>query len=486
MEERKLDSKMFHPDMLPLFVDLDETMVRIDTLWESFLSILRTRTILLLYIPFWLLKGKAYVKQMIAANAHLRPDNIAYNEDVLCFLRSEYAEGREIVLATASDYKVANSVAKHLGIFSGVLASDGIVNLSGGKKLAAIKDLVGSRAFEYVGNSTDDLHIWKEATKAHLVHPTPRLLRRVGKVTTVGRVFISTEKKWTALLRSLRPHHWFKNILLFVPLITSHRINEPELLSRAFIAFVSFSLCASCSYIINDLLDLPADLQHPRKKLRPFASGSLSLRIGVLLSLVLFVAGFTLSIAILHVTFTLILALYILLTITYSLFLKEIAILDVLVLAGLYAIRILAGGVVVDVYITTWLVGFAIFIFLSLAFVKRYTELLLMQSEGRNALEGRGYIVRDIEIIQVVGPVSGYLSVLVLALYINSREVVLLYQHPWVLWFLGPCFLYWITRIWLIAHRGQMHDDPLIFAIKDKASYVLGILVIAILMAATI
>jgi 4-hydroxybenzoate polyprenyltransferase len=486
MSEIPLNNDVKHFDMLPLFVDLDETMVRIDTLWEAFLSILRTRPILLLYMPFWLLKGKAYLKQMIATYAYWRPDNMAYNEDVLYFLRSEYAKGREIVLATASDYRVAESVAKHLGIFSGILASDGTVNLSGKRKLAAIKNLVGPRAFEYLGNSTADLHIWKEATKAHLVQPNRCLLRRVRKVATVGRVFVSTEKKWTSLLRSLRPHHWFKNILLFVPLVTSHKINDPELLFRAFIAFVSFSLCASCSYIINDLLDLPADLQHPRKKFRPFASGSLSIKIGVLASLLLFVAGFTLSISILHVPFTLVLALYIILAIIYSLLLKEIPVLDVLVLAGLYALRILAGGVAVDIYITTWLVGFAIFIFLSLAFVKRYTELLLMQSEDRNALEGRGYIVRDIEIIQVVGPVSGYLSVLVLALYINSKEVLVLYKHPWVLWFLGPCFLYWITRIWLIAHRGQMHDDPLIFTIKDKASYVLGILVIAILMAATI
>jgi 4-hydroxybenzoate polyprenyltransferase/phosphoserine phosphatase len=469
-----------------LCVDLDGTIVRTDTLWESILKILRTKPAILLYLPFWLLKGKAYLKHRIATYAQLRPNNIAYNEDVLFFLRSEHAKGREIILATASDFQIAESVAQYLGIFSGVLASDGIRNLSGKNKLEAIKNIVGSLGFEYLGNSTADLHIWKEAAKAHIVSPSRRLFHKVKEVAAVERVFASTEKKWTALIRSLRPHHWFKNLLLFVPLVTSHKINDPELLFRAFIAFVSLSLCASCSYIINDLLDLPVDLQHPRKRFRPFASGSLSIRTGLLLSLLLLVVGFTLSISILLVPFTLMLGLYFILTITYSLFLKEIPILDVLVLAGLYALRVLAGGVVVDVYITTWLLGFAIFIFLSLAFVKRYTELLLIQSEDKNALEGRGYIVRDIEIIRIVGPVSGYLSVLVLALYINSKEVLLLYKHPWVLWFLGPCFLYWITRIWLIAHRGQMHDDPIIFAIKDKVSYIVGIIAVVIIVAATI
>jgi 4-hydroxybenzoate polyprenyltransferase/phosphoserine phosphatase len=469
-----------------LCVDLDGTIVRTDTLWESVLKILRTKPAILLYLPFWLLKGKAYLKNRIASYAQLRPNNITYNEDVLFFLRSEHAKGREIILATASDYQIAESIAQHLGIFSGVLASDGIVNVSGKNKLVAIKNFIGSRGFEYLGNSTADLHIWREATKAHLVKPNRRLLHKVKEVTAVGRLFASTEKKWTALLRSLRPHHWFKNLLLFVPLVTSHKINDPELLFRAFVAFVSLSLCASCSYILNDLLDLPVDLQHPRKRFRPFASGSLSVRTGLLLSLLLFVTGFTLSISILLVPFTLMLGLYFILTTTYSLFLKEIPILDVLVLAGLYALRVLAGGVAVDVTITTWLVGFAIFIFLSLAFVKRYTELLLTQSEDKNALKGRGYIVRDIEIIQVVGLVSGYLSVLVLALYINSKEVLLLYKHPWVLWFLGPCFLYWITRIWLIAHRGQMHDDPIVFTIKDKVSYLVGIIVIFIIIAATV
>jgi len=468
-----------------LCVDLDGTIVKTDTLWESVLIIIRTKPAILLYMPFWLLKGKAYLKNRIATYTQLRPNNIAYNEDVLSFLRSEHAKGREIILATASDCQIAENVARHIGIFSGVLASDGIVNLSGKNKLAAIKNFIGSRGFEYLGNSYADLHIWREATKAHLVKPTRRLFDKVKKVAAVERVFASTEKKWTALIRSLRPHHWVKNLLLFVPLVTSHKINDPELLFRAFIAFMSLSLCASCSYIINDLLDLPADLQHPRKRFRPFASGTLSIKTGLLLSLLLFVTGFTLSISILHVPFTLMLGLYIILTTAYSLFLKEIPILDVLVLAGLYALRVIAGGVVVDIDITTWLVGFAIFIFLSLAFVKRYTELLLIQSEDKKALEGRGYIVRDIEIIRVVGPVSGYLSVLVLALYIHSNEVLLLYKHPWVLWFLGPCFLYWITRIWLIAHRGQMHDDPIVFTIKDKISYILGIVIVIILFTAT-
>ncbi|MFZ3137369.1 MAG: UbiA family prenyltransferase [Thermodesulfovibrionales bacterium] len=486
MSDIHSNTKKAHSDTPPLCVDLDGTLVITDTLWEALLSLIKTHPFMLLCLPFWLIKGKAYFKHRIATLIKINPDQMAYNDEVLAFLRSEHDKGRDIVLTTASDYQIADSIAKYLGIFSSVLASNGKVNLSGNKKLQAIRNYVGNRGYEYIGNDTADLPVWKGAKKAHLVNPNHRLLRKTKEIAAIGHIFGKSENKWIAVLKALRTYQWAKNLLIFVPLITSHRLSDIDLLFRAFIAFASFSLCASCVYIINDLMDLSVDWQHPRKRYRPFASGALSIKNGIFMSMLLLSMGLAISISLLHMPFTFMLITYIILTTAYSLSIKKIPVLDVLLLAGLYTQRILAGGIAVEITLTAWLLGFAIFFFLSLAFVKRYTELRFLQVENKTEIAGRGYGIEDIGIIQSIGPTSGYLSVLVLALYINSKEVILLYKNPWILWLIGPCLLYWITRIWLIAHRGQMHDDPIVFAIKDKVSYIVAILVVLILIAATL
>jgi 4-hydroxybenzoate polyprenyltransferase len=465
-------------------VDLDGTIVNTDTLWESLLLLVKSNPLMFLRLPFWLLKGKAFLKRRVSMIVTLNPCRMPYREAVLNFIKSERQGGKEIVLATAADQKIAQSFADHLGIFSAVLASDGSVNLSKENKLRAIKDHNGAHGFEYIGNNVTDLPIWKEAHKAHLVEPTQSLLSSAKKVATVGRVFNSSEKKMMALLNTMRPYQWAKNLLLFVPLILAHKVDNLALVQKAMIGFVTFSLCASAVYILNDLLDLDSDRQHPNKKYRPLASGTLSIKTGLMAALFLGVTAFGISLFFFSVPFTIMLGIYVLLTTTYSFYIKKIPVLDVLILAGLYTHRILAGGIAADVPISAWLLGFSTFLFLSLAFAKRYTELRLLHLNNRKETEGRGYLVDDMGIIQTLGPTSGYLSVLVLALYINSKEVILLYNHPSILWLLGPCLLYWITRVWLIASRGQMNDDPIIFAIKDKMSYVVGTIIAAILIAA--
>ena len=285
-------------------------------------------------------------------------------------------------------------------------------------------------------------------------------------------------------LRALRPHQWVKNVLLFVPLALAHRVTDTGLLLQALAAFAAFSLCASSVYIINDILDREADRHHLRKRHRPFASGSLTVGAGAVTASACLIISAILAILFLPKLFLLMLAVYFLLANSYSLYAKKIAVLDVLFLAGLYALRLLSGAVATGDIVSAWLMGFSIFFFLSLALVKRYAELSDIDAVDKITAHGRGYAVTDMPLIHTAGIASGYISVLVLALYINGNDVVALYRHPWMLWLLGPCFIYWVTRIWLLAGRGQMHDDPIIFTFRDSASYITGLIVLVIIICA--
>lgn len=288
---------------------------------------------------------------------------------------------------------------------------------------------------------------------------------------------------FSVLARALRIHQWVKNALLFLPLLLAHILDDPLAWGRAAAAFACFSLCASAVYVSNDLWDLEADRQHPRKKNRPFAAGTLSVRTGRLLALVLVLASFALSTGLLPWTFTAVLGAYLLTSVAYSLFLRRLPLIDVIVLAGLYALRIFAGGFAVGIPISQWLIAFSVFFFLNLAFVKRYAELSLLREHAHTQALGRNYTVDDMDLIRSMGVASGFVSVLVLVLYVNSDDVRLLYEHPHVLWLLGPLLLYWISRVWLHAHRGRMHDDPVVFATHDRASYAVAAAVIAVLLA---
>lgn len=289
--------------------------------------------------------------------------------------------------------------------------------------------------------------------------------------------------QWRAVVQILRIHQWTKNLLLFIPLLLAHKSTETARLWATLVACVSFCLGASSLYIVNDWLDRAADRQHPSKRFRPFAAGSLSFTTGGVLMLLLLASSVGLAVARLPASFVAMLGLYLVISAVYSLIVKQVAILDVLVLAGVYLLRILAGGTAADVFVSPWLLAFSGFLFLSIAFVKRYAELERLPDSDQAVR--RGYTRHDKELLRGLGTSSGYLCVLVLALYIhNSQDVPILYTHPTVLWLVCPCVLYWISRVWLLAHRGSMGEDPVWFVLSDPASYVVGALIVGLVLAA--
>ncbi len=456
----------------PLCVDLDGTLVTTDLLWESFILTLRRQPLTVLQLPLWLLRGKAYLKRRLCAVAVPDARTLPYREDVLALLRAQQAAGRPLVLATAADRSIADAVAAHLGCFSAVLASDGQRNLAGAAKLAAVRQHCGADAFDYIGNSAADLPLWAAAQESILVEPPAARVERATRPGTVRHILRSPRRPLATLVRALRMHQWAKNGLLFLPLVLSHQLFDLALFGRAVAAFVAFSLCASAVYIMNDLLDLEADRAHPHKRLRPFAAGALQIPTGLALLPVLLGLGLGTSLALLPPEFTLTLVGYLLLTSAYSLYLKAKLLLDVFLLAGLYTLRVLAGGVATGIAISPWLAAFSMFFFTSLAFLKRYSELRLLQEQQVRRSRRRDYSVADMDLLRSAGTASAYAAVLVLALYTNSPEVLELYARPQALWLILPIVLYWTTRIWFLADRGRVPDDPIVFTARDRMSYI--------------
>ncbi|KAF1008020.1 MAG: Decaprenyl-phosphate phosphoribosyltransferase [Luteibacter sp.] len=459
---------------IPLCVDLDGTLIRSDLLVESALMLLARQPFAFFLMLVWLLRGKAYLKQQIALRVELNPAALPYNHEIIDWLREQRGY-RRIVLCTASDAMLAAPVATHVGVFDEVLASDGQLNLAGANKARILTERFGEKGFDYVGNAPVDLMVWQHAHAALVVEHGHALSTAAAKVSAVERRFVIRRGGPRAWAKALRIHQWIKNVLVFLPLLASHRVFDVEALSASVLAFLTFGLCASSVYLTNDLLDLAADRQHHRKRHRPFAAGNLPLAAGPAVAVLLLVTAFALS-TLLPYHFIAVLAGYYVLTTAYSVRLKRIMMLDVVVLAGLYTTRILAGTAAIHSKPSFWLLAFSMFIFLSLAMVKRYVELLTLQSAGKVQASGRGYDVDDIPLIQSMGSASGYMAVLVLALYVESTASLSLYRHPHYLWMLCPLLLYWISRTWAIAHRGVMHDDPVVFAVMDKTSRILGVI----------
>jgi 4-hydroxybenzoate polyprenyltransferase len=463
---------------VPLCVDLDGTLIRTDLLVECALALLARSPLLLFAMLAWVLRGKAYLKREIARRVELNVVTLPYNHDVVTWVREQQLL-RTTVLCTASDVTLANRVADHIGGFDAVIASDGLRNLSGANKAAVLVDLYGKSGFDYVGNAAVDLHVWKAANAAVVVESGSRLSAAAARLTRVERTFNQPPTSVHYWLKALRVHQWIKNVLVFLPLLAAHRVFDPKAILSAILAFICFDLCASSVYVTNDLLDLNADRQHRRKKHRPFAAGSIPIYQGPLAACLLLLAAFLLA-WLLTPAFVLMLLGYYVLTTAYSFKFKRVVMLDVVVLALLYTTRILAGAIAIQSRPSFWLLAFSMFIFLSLAMTKRYTELLAAQQSDNLKAAGRGYEVQDLPLIQSLGGASGYLSVLVLALYIDSTASHSLYRHPHYLWLLCPLLLYWVSRTWAIAHRGLMHDDPVVFAIMDNVSRILLLIAAAV------
>jgi len=481
-QNSKVADAMVDHSGVPLCVDLDGTLIQSDLLIESILMLLSQNPLMIFALLTWLLRGKAFMKREIALRVELNPATLPYNEPLLRWLEQQNGT-RKIVLCTASDTSLARSVANHINIFTEVVASDGVRNLSGERKAGELIKRFGDRGFDYAGNARVDLHVWKHSRSAIVVETGSSLSKAAAKHTSIERRFILPSAGVRTWLKALRIHQWVKNILVFLPILASHRLLEADALFQSMLSFLCFGMCASSVYLTNDLLDLAADRQHRRKRHRPFAAGTLPLIAGPVVAALLLIAGMALAYFVSSV-FLAVLVGYYILTSAYSLRLKRIVMLDVIVLATLYTTRILGGTAAIHSKPSFWLLAFSMFIFLSLAMVKRYTELLALQHSGKVKISGRGYDVGDIPLIQSLGGSSGYLAVLVLALYVDSTASIALYRHPHYLWMLCPLLLYWISRIWAIAHRGVMHDDPVIFAVTDKVSQAVLLIATAIVISA--
>jgi 4-hydroxybenzoate polyprenyltransferase len=461
----------------PLCVDLDGTLVKSDTLLDGLFQFLRRRPLQFWRLPVWLLKGKAHLKTEVGRAAPLDAARLPYNTKLLHFLQAERRDGREIYLATGADGALATRVAQHLGIFAGVLATDRSFNLTRTHKLDRLQERFG--AFDYIGNSRADLPLLTYAGQAMLANPTPALRMAIRlRHIPVAQTFVDNRPLGRTMFKAIRLHQWAKNILLFVPLLLSHQLSARALVAAG-AAFLCFSFMASANYLINDLLDIESDRRHPSKRHRPFASGNLSVAAGIGLALALF-AGSLAILPLLPAAFAFWVGIYIAVTLAYSVYLKRLAAIDVLVLSGLYTLRMLAGGAATGTEISHWLGGFSTFLFLSLAMVKRFSELENLRERGAVSTHGRGYLVTDLEQIRSFGTASGYAAVVVFMLYIARPDVTDLYRYAGRLWLLVPLLLYWITRIWLLASRGELDDDPVIFAIRDPMSLVVGLGILAV------
>lgn len=429
----------------PIVVDLDREVIATGVSQERILRIIRNSPAEMLRIPLWLVRDGTDISRHLAARVTLDVTNLPYRGRLLEWIGTQRAQGRRIVLATSRDRNFAEAISAHLGLF------DEIMILEGGVSNSTASGVLQQR-FAGSGFERPSVDVRSRDTS-----PVP----------------------W---IQTLRAHQWLKNLLLFVPLFAAHDIANAGAWKVLLLAFLAFNLCASSVYIANDLLDLDSDRLHPRKRNRPFASGAVPLGVGLVLSPVLLLASLLLALQVGKALFAS-LAAYFLVTSLYSWILKRIVLVDCLTLALLYTLRVIAGAAAVEHELSFWLLAFSVFLFLSLAFVKRYAELEAQRLSGRGNVHGRGYHTDDAQLIQIMGIAAGQVAVLVLALYLNSEAVVQLYRHPEVIWGTVPIMLFWINWMWIQAHRGQMHDDPLVFAVKDGASLLAGALFAGVLAA---
>lgn len=465
----------------PLCVDLDGTLVNSNLLIESFLLLIKKNPFYIFSSFFWLLKGgKALLKQEIARRVQINPSLLPYTQHFLSYLNAEKAKGRYLVLATATNNQIANQIANHLGIFSEVIASDGEINLKGIHKREALNQRFGAKQYDYAGNAHDDLEIWRSSRIAIIVNPSSSLVTQANKVATIEQVFAKKNIHFKDISHLFRFHQYVKNLLVFVPLVVGHYYTNLTSSMHSLLAFLIFCCLASSAYLMNDLVDLEYDRQDESKCTRPFTSGNISLSIGLIGFPLLFIIGLALSFF-LPPAFSLCIITYYLFTLLYSFYFKQMLLVDVFALSFFYTLRIIGGIIAINADFSPWLISYSTFLFLSLAFVKRYSELKSIEHKNKMQIAGRNYLVSDLPQIQLFGIVSGYLSVLVLALYINSYNVVVFYRFPQLLWLICLIALYWISRIWLLAARDKINGDPIMFALKDKISWLFLFLVLTII-----
>lgn len=456
--------------MLPLYVDLDHTLIRTDSLIESFVALFKRSPLQALLALASLVLGRAALKRRLSDAVTLDPALLPYNDNVLSLIQRWRDKGGRVVLASAAHESIVTSVARHLGGFADTLSTrPGGSNLKGFRKLEAIRKHADGAAFAYCGDSLADLPIMAAAQQRFVVVGSSRLPRQLQRKRLDFELIDYSRPSFTLVFKQLRVHQWLKNVLLFLPLVAAHRWGQADVLTATFGAFVSFGLVASATYVLNDLLDLSSDRKHPRKRFRPLASGRISIEDAIILASVVFLAGMWLSSAV-HPQLPLMLLGYVALTVLYSTVLKTYALIDVLVLAGLYTYRVFVGAVIVSVHVSSWLLAFSMALFFSLALVKRLSEIRRFESAERLWIAGRGYRKDDWPVLMALGGASSVSAVVLTALYLESAQAHGMYTSPERLWLVCPLLLYWLSRLWLKTSRGEMADDPLVFTVRDRGS----------------
>lgn len=450
---------------LPLAVDLDGTLIHADTFFESILAFLATKPLCVFPLIGWFTKGRAFVKAKLADYAP-KPEELPYDERVVAWLREEKAKGRRIALATATDRSIAEAIAAHVGVFDDVFASDGETNLKSARKAQALSAAY-PQGFVYAGNEIADLTVWEKAKAAVVANADPGLTERARSRTAIEREF-TDERDWRdALEQALRPRQWVKNVLVFIPIIAAQGWRDGEGWANALLAFFALCCAASSVYLFNDAFDIPADRRHPRKKNRPFAAGTLSPARGL-------VASAGLAAAALLVGWVAGVAGYVLVYIglsgLYTVWVKRLVVADIFVLASLYGLRVLLGGEASGHRASSWMLAFCGFFFLSLALVKRVTEI-----EGAPENIRRGYHLADAPVLKAMGIGAAFAASLVLALYVQSDVATRAYGAPGWLWVLPAAAIFWLCRVWLLTGRGEMPDDPVVHAVGDRVSLIVAL-----------
>ena len=465
----------------PLVVDLDGTLIRTDSLLESVFVLAKEHPWLLLSLPAWLAQGRARLKQRVAAASLPDVRTLPYHEALLGYLRAQKARGRRLVLATGADARLAGEVAGRLGLFDQVLASDGATNLSGEAKRKALVAAFGERGFDYAGGGRRDVAVWRSARGAVLVDPSDSLRVAARRVTAIGEVLDDGRAGLGTWLRQLRGHHWVKNLLVLVPLVTAHRLSDPQALAQAALAFVGMCLAASSIYLLDDLVDLPRDRSHPDKRQRPLAAGAIPAT-HALAVLALLWLGTIAAAAALPVGYRLVLAAYVALMLAYVLRVHDLRAADALLLGCGYTLRIVAGSAALGIAVSAWLLICSTLLFFSLALLKRYAELAPADAPVDSVAQSHGYQAADAPMVAAVGRVAGAAAMAVLALYALAEPAV--HQGRWLVW--GGCLLtlYWMQRLWRLAGQGRIRDDPVMFALKDRHSLAVGAIVLAMFVAA--
>jgi 4-hydroxybenzoate polyprenyltransferase/phosphoserine phosphatase len=451
---------------VPLVVDLDGTLIKSDLLVESGLAHLGADPLRAFSLFSSLKKGgKAQLKADIANTTDIDVSHLPYDARVIALIEAARAEGRPVYLASASNERYVRAVADHLGLFDGWYASDAEVNLSAQRKADRLVDAFGRQGFDYIGNDHADLPVWSAARKCVAISSSQSLRRKLSAVNSDAVLMDRSTGGAAAWIKLLRPHQWVKNALVFVPVLTAHRFDlEAMLLGLA--AFVAFSAAASSVYVVNDLVDIDADRKHPRKRKRPLAAGSVPIIPAIFVALLLILIALPIGLSI-GLNFFAVLVTYLVVTTAYSFFLKRKMMIDITVLAALYTIRVIGGVEAISVPISEWLLAFSMFIFTSLALIKRYVELAMRIDGNLPELSNRNYKKADLDIVGTLAAAAGFNAVTVFALFISSDAVRQAYRHPHLLWLVCPLLMYWIGRALLMAHRRLMHDDPILFALKD-------------------